>query len=471
MDIFDLVPDSFFSFLSSKNKRIYLASLLQVFKIYETGSILGVDKKIVVDDLVLFLEKNNKLLYDIEDEDDEESDPKSKRELALYILKRMEECGWIYVDVTNDYVEILNFSDVAITLCEALLNAYPQLDYDSELPDDYINPNEYQSYVYSIYSLLNQKDNVDYSLTFSLVYSDTRQLIRSIRRLDVRMKEYIQSVIDNSEIKALMEKLINYKNDIFDPSYVKLKITDNIDRYRLDIITRLEEFSKNETILKAISMNYLAVTKTPEEALAKAVRNIDEVIDAFSALKEFIDELDNKNRNYINSTIGKIKFLLSEEDNVIGKLNRILKFVKDSNKANKLDRSITLVNSLYDIPQLKVYDMEKSLYQPRGSYQRNANQMLDEAGLTGFNLDQDFFDKFRNAYNESDILAFIELNSINGVFDASRVINDKCDNKTFMKVVYAIIISVEKRYIIELKDEIIENKTYSIRNFTIRKTL
>ena len=83
MDIFDLVPDSFFSFLSSKNKRIYLASLLQVFKVYETGSILGVDKKIVVDDLVLFLDNNTRLLYDVEDEEDEESNPKSKRELEV----------------------------------------------------------------------------------------------------------------------------------------------------------------------------------------------------------------------------------------------------------------------------------------------------------------------------------------------------------------------------------------------------
>ena len=471
MDIFDLVPDSFFSFLSSKNKRIYLASLLQVFKVYETGSILGVDKKIVVDDLVLFLDNNTRLLYDVEDEEDEESNPKSKRELALYILRRMEECGWIYVDVTNDYQEIINFSDVAITLCEALLNAYPQLDYDSELPEDYINPNEYQGFVYSIYSLLNQKDNVDYSLTFSLVYSDTRQLIRSIRRLDVRMKDYIQSVIDNSDIKSLMEKLINYKNDIYDTSYVKIKISDNIDRYRLDIISKLEEFAKNETILKAISMNYLAVTKTPDEALAKAVRNIDEVIDAFSALKEFIDELDNKNRNYINSTIGKIKFLLSEEDNVIGKLNRILKYVKDSNKKGKIDPAMRLVENLYDIPQFKIFDMEKSLYQPRGSYQRNANQILDEAGLTGIELNDEFFGKFKNAYNESEIMLFIEEHSVDGVFEASTIINDKCDDRTFMKVVYSIIISVEKRYVIELKDEIIENKTYSIRNFIIRKTL
>ena len=339
-----MVPDNFFSLLASKNKRIYLASIIQVFKVYETGTILGIDKKIVVDDLVYFLDSNSSYLYDVENEEDEESNPKSKRELANYILRRMEECGWIYVDVTHDYMEVLNFSDAAITFCEAILNAYPQVEFgDDELPADYVNPNEYQGYIYSIYSLLSQTDNIDYSLTFSLVFSNTKQLIRAIRRLDARMKEYIASVVENTEIKNLMERLISYKNDIYDKSYVKLKISDNIDRYRLSIITRLEEMQSDEVIVKAISRNYTSITKSEDDAINKAIRNIDEVIDAFNALEDFISEIDNKNRNYINSTIGKIKFLLSEEDNVIGKLTTILKYIKDSNKKGKIDKAMRLV--------------------------------------------------------------------------------------------------------------------------------
>jgi hypothetical protein len=352
-----------------------------------------------VDDLTYFLDSNSQYLYDIEDEEDEEANPQSKRELANYILRRMEECGWIYVDVTNDYIEILNFTDVAITICEALLNAYPQIDLmDSELPDDYVDPTQYQGYIYSIYTLLNQQDNIDYALTFSLVFSNTRQLIRAIRRLDARMKEYITSVIDNTEIKDLMERLIRYKNEVYDKSYVKLKVSDNIDRYRLNIVTKLEEYQSDETIVKAISKNYIAVTKTEEEAISKTIRNIDEVIDAFNAIEDFIMEIDNKNRNYINSTIGKIKFLLSEEDNIIGKLNTILKFVKDQNKKGKQDRAIRIIDGLYNLPQLKVYNMEGSLYTPRGGYQRNANQVLDDVGFD-FDLNPEFLSQFRTAYN------------------------------------------------------------------------
>ena len=78
MDFFDMVPDNFFSMLSSKNRRIYLASILQVFKVYETGSILGIDKKVVVDDLIYFLDTNSSYLYETEDEEDVEDEAKDE---------------------------------------------------------------------------------------------------------------------------------------------------------------------------------------------------------------------------------------------------------------------------------------------------------------------------------------------------------------------------------------------------------
>ncbi len=473
MDFFDMVPDNFFSLLSSKNKRIYLSSILQVFKVYETGTILGIDKKIVVDDLTYFLETNKNYLFDAEDENDEESNPNTKRDLANYILRRMEECGWIYVDVTNDYVEILNFSDDAIIICEALINAYPQFEYsDEELPADYINPNEYHGYIYSINSLLSQKDNVDYALTFSLVYSNTKQLIRALRRMDARMKDYITSVVENTDIKNLMEKLISYKNDIYDTSYTRLKIADNIDRYRLSIITRLEEMQSDEAIVSAISKNYLAFSKTVDQAVDKAIRQIDEVIDAFNAIEDFINEIDVKNRNYINSTIGKIKFLLTEEDNVVGKINGILKYVKDTNKEGKIDKALRLIDGLYNLPVIKVIDGTNSLYQPRGPYSRNYNQFLDDFGIDGFEMNDEFMNQFKNLYNESEIKKFIDVHiNDNKSFIAGEVLDFDASREKLLMVIYSIIYASEHNYTISIFDDFVKTKDYMIRNFEIKKAL
>ena len=470
MDFFGMMPDNFFSLLSSKNKRIYLASILQCFKTYETGSILGIEKKIVVDDLINFLDKSS-YLYDVEDEEDEESNPQSKRELANYILRRMEECGWIYIDVTNDYEEILNFSDMAIIICEALINAYPTAfdSYDDGDQSYEVHVNEYQGYIYTIYSLLSNSDNVDYGMTFDLIYGYTKQLIRALRRLDSRLKEFISSVVDTSEVKDLMERLMTFKTEVYDRSYLKMKTSDNINRYRLAIVSRLEEIQTDEFAMSMIVNEYKRKYNNPDVAIAKATKSIDEVIDVFNSIDSFVSEIDNKNRTYINSTIGKIKFLLSEDDNIIGKLNAILKHIKTSNEKGKVEKSLKLVDTLYTLNHIKVMSGESSLYTPRGSYTRNYNQMLDDIGLEGFELTPEFMKQFKSAYNEVEIANFLESNLIDNRLQASQIINYNTENLTVLMTIYSLMFASTANYNIYVLDNKIEHKRYRLRDFLIER--
>lgn len=470
MDYFGMIPDNFFSLLASKNKKIYLACILQSFKTYETGSILGIEKKIVVDDLIHFLEQTS-YLYDVEDEEDEESNPQSKRELVNYILRRMEECGWIYIDVSNDYEEILNFSDMAIIICEAFINAFPtSMDYtDEDGSEVEIHASEYQGYIYTIYSLLTNPENVDYAMTFDLVYSYTKQLIRALRRLDSRLKEYISSVVDTAEIKDLMERLMTFKTEIYDRSYLKMKTSDNINRYRLAIVSKLEELENNEFAMNMIINDYKRRYSNASIAVARANKDVDEVIDVFNSIDGFVSEIDNKNRTYINSTIGKIKFLLSEDDNIIGKLNRILKYVKTSNEHGKIDKSMKMVDTLYCLNQLKVYDQEGSLYSPRGSYARNYNQMLDDISLEGFELTDEFMQQFKSAYNEVEIKNFLESNMLDHKLQASQMIQYNSDNLTVLMTVYSLMYASNLDYRITILHNKIEHKRYRLKDFIIER--
>ncbi|MDE7263847.1 MAG: hypothetical protein K2N64_04225 [Anaeroplasmataceae bacterium] len=470
MDFFGMIPDNFFSLLSSKNKRIYLASILQSFKTYETGSILGIEKKIVVDDLVNFLD-NSSYLYDVEDEEDEESNPQSKRELANYILRRMEECGWIYIDVTNDYEEILNFSDMAITICEALITAYPMAaeSYGDENESYELYANEYQGYIFTIYSVLHNTDNTDFAMTFDVVYNTTKQLIRALRRLDSRLKEYITSVVETAEIKDLMERLMTFKTEIYDRSYLKMKTSDNINRYRLAIVSKLEEFSKDEFAMSMVVNDFKRKFPAIDIATQKANKAIDEVIDVFNSIDVFVSEIDNKNRNYINSTIGKIKFLLSEDDNIIGKLNAVLKHIKTSNEKGRIDKAIRLVDTMYTLNQTKVYTCESSLYSPRGSYTRNYNQTLDAIGLEGFTLTEEFMQQFKSAYNEVEIKNFLESNMLENHLQASEIIHYNSENITVLMTVYSLMYASNLDYRIEVLDTMIEHKRYRLRDFIIER--
>ena len=249
MELFKIIPDNFFSLLSSKNKAIYAGCIIEAFKIYEEGSILGIDKKIVVEVLTDYLDKEMEDIVDMELDSD--ADKPSSRDKANFVLRRMEECGWIDVDVSNDYMEILNFRDYAITFIEALLQIEPQID-------DYVDGNqkEYRGYIYTIYSLLTNPMNIEYGVLMEQVYRNTKLFIRELRKLDSRLKDYIKSIIDRTEIKDLMESLIDYKVELVDKAYHRLKTSDNVNKYRLEIVNRLDAFLCDPAIMEQIAIAY-----------------------------------------------------------------------------------------------------------------------------------------------------------------------------------------------------------------------
>lgn len=479
MEIFDIIPNNFFTILSSKNRRLYTACAMQAFAVYESGSILGVDRKLIADELTIFLEHNDDLFDKSEEDfDDILEAPENARDTANLVIRRLEECGWIYIDVTSDYQEILNFTDVAITMIEALQEICPQqitydyydddADYASPTFTALVNPNEYKGYIYTIYSLL-ANENVDYPLMISEVYKNTKLLIRSLRKMDSRMKDYINSVVETSEIKDLMKRLMEYNDEIFSPTYTKLKTADNINKYRLDIVNRLESISANEVAMKQIAEDYMFRFRNPSLALDKANRDLDEMVDVFNQLDEFITGIDEKNKTYINSTIGKVKFLLNEEDNIIGKLNTILKYVKIQNKNGKTDKALNDIKSVVNLPSVKGYS-ESSLYTPRGRYERGDYSSLDLDRFDFESLGDDVLKGFKSKYDVVFMDKFIKSNlDDDGTLCAKDVVNVNGDQEDALNCIFILIFASENGYKIEKLDDMIVTSYFKMANFKITK--
>ena len=478
MELFDIIPQNFFSILSSKNRRLYTACAMQAFAIYETGSILGVDRKLIVDELTIYLENHDNLYVDDDDEfKDNLEHPENLRDTANLIIRRLEECGWVYIDLTADYTEILNFTDVAITIIEALQEICPQtLTYDYVDDDDYatptfqslVDPNEYKGYIYTIYSLLTN-DDLDYPLMISEVYKNTKMLIRSIRKMDSRIKDYINSVVETSEIKDLMKKLMEYNEEIYEPTYTKLKTADNINKYRLKIVTRLEEIASNQIAMEHIAQDYMYRFRNPNLAMDKANRDIDEMVDIFNELDDYISGLDEKNKNYINSTIGKVKFLLTEEDNIIGKLNSILKYIKAENKIGKVDRAMTKVNSVINLPSVKGFG-EGSLYTPRGKYQRGDFSSIDLDRFDFEALDESVLQGFKRKYDPAYMTDFIlrRLDDNNSL-EAKSIVDSNGTFEEALLCIYVLIFASEHNYRIEKMNDTIQTDYFKMANFKITR--
>ena len=459
MDIFKIIPQNFFSLLNSKNQNIYIRCIFAVFKVYEQGSILGMDKTIaqqtVIDEL-------DSMTETVEIDDIEETT--NNRDKANAILRRMEECEWIDIDVNNDYVEIINFRDYSITIIQALKNISQDTfyGYDDET-------HEFRGYIYTVYSLL-QNDHPEYALVVDQVYRNTIAFVREIRKLDSRLKYYIKSIIDNSEIKDLIGLLVNYKVELVDQAYSRLKTSDNVNKYKSFIIKKLEEFQQNPVIMDIISREYLTnAHNNTELARVRANKKIDDMIDIYNSLEYIIDEIDRKNKVYVNSTIAKIKFLLNDDENVIGKLNQILRYTADNIKKYKTEQALKTISPLFQIKSHNVIN-NNSLYTPRGAYSHSdAQYLLDNEITPSDALQEAFIKEFETNYSEEVIKKYLQaVFRQQSVIKASDLVKEDISDETIMRLLYILVYADgELNYYIRPLDTQIHHKRFKLNDFQI----
>jgi hypothetical protein len=461
MNIFEIVPKHFFSILCSKNQKVYVDALLELFKTYEQGSILGIDKNIAKQALIDYFD-----LFPIQEEleADEDEELRNNRDRVNQILRRLEECEWIDIDVNNDYEEILNFRDYAITVIEALKEIGADSYYGEQSEG-----HEFRGYIYTIYSLLSQ-DHGEYAMVIDQVYKNTVAFVREIRKLDSRLKYYIRTIVENSEIKDLINLLVNYKVELVDQAYRRLKTSDNINKYRVDIVKKLEEYQQDPLIMEMISKEYLIKNHNNHEiAMIKANKRIDDIIDIFNSISYIIDEIDNKNRVYVNTTIAKIKFLLSDDENVVSKLSGILKYLSKNIKQNKTKKALQDIEPLFNINSYQQLS-QNSIYTPRGIYKHIESQYLVENnGSPDYSFQEAFYQEFERNYSEEIIAKYLkEFFKTNNMIKASEILREDMSDEAILRLLYILVYAGEEmNYYINPLDEKIKNKRFDLDDFEI----
>lgn len=464
MDVFNIIPSNFFGLLAGKNRRLYVNCLLELFRVYEQGSILGMDKEIARQAIVDYLDINP---IDQAIEDDEEDVDWTNRDRANQILRRLEKLEWIDIDVNNNYEEILNFRDYAITIIEALKD----ISSDSFYEDFEDDGHEFRGYIYTSYTLLNS-DFGEYAMVLDQVYKNTLAFVREIRKLDSRLKYYIHSIIENSEIKDLINLLVNYKTELMDKAYRRLKTSDNINKYRSSIIKQLEIIQEDAYIMELLAKDHLVKAHNNYDlAMMKVNKKIDDIIDIYNSVSYIIDEIDNKNKIYVNSTIAKIKFLLSDDENVISKLTKILRFTGETIKDNKTKKALATIQPMFTLSTYLQVSKD-SLYTPRGIYKRIENQYLEDTSQDfDSRLRDDFYKAFEVHYSEEVIQKFLDdYFRVNHVIKASQIISDEMSDEAILRLLYILVYAGDDmNYYIQPLNQKINNPRFTIDDFEIIK--
>lgn len=461
MKLFDIIPDKFFSILSSSKKEIYSDCLFILYSDLKSNTSFGVDREIVVQTLTDYFEGlGDKNIFDDEDES-----VKSSREEANFIIRKFSECGWIDLETTTNYRQILNFTDYSI----AILETMEKLIKNEKL--------EYQGYVYTIYSILYNSQNSQYNVMLEQAYDNTGRLMNGLKSLNSNIKKYIEKITQQKSPEEIMKlHFEGYAQDITDKGYHRLKTSDNVSRFRPQIIERLEDIKKDREYIKAACNQSVEMEKHAsfEEAYEDILGKINDIIYAFENMDAIINEIDRKNSQYIRVSLARVKYLLNTSRDLGGQITDILKYVVSVIGDNGLDikeDSIDEIESLFSFfPQS--YVDEKSLYTVSEAKPEFKPQGIDmEGSLSSREREEkirEIKERNRLRMSRENIDRFVlELLKGRKAMNASSIPLE--DVKDYLRIIYILVYSKSRlvHYRIRRLNQKVSINGYSFGDFEI----
>ena len=332
--LFDVLPDNFFGPLAAPGKIVYWECICRLFAVTSKQLSFGVERDALVDELQYYFD--SAMSADVPEEEIEETGGMTSRDKANFMLRRLESYGWIYIDVDYSYVQRVNFRDYAVKIIKTLMAVSEE------------RRAEYQGYIYTIYNLA-KASGTNPGLGLLQIVDNMDALITGLKSLNANIKRYIDELTKHSTVAEIMDALLNdYYTNVVDKAYHRLLTSDNVAKFRPEIIERLEANSRNKRFLNAAAKEISELKEISfEEAEDFVLECLHEAIDAFRRMDEILNEINKKNTRYQRAAINRARFLLSSSEDIRGQLKEILSFMNERMKESSMDQ-----NSIYDLEEL-----------------------------------------------------------------------------------------------------------------------
>lgn len=306
--MFNVLPDNFFVPLSASGKIAYWECICKLFAIMDNQRSFGVERDVLVEELQYYFEQTN--AADLKEEDLYGADSRGK---ANWMLRRLEFYGWIEIETDKSYIQKVNFKEYAVKIIKNLL----------EIAEG--RQIEYQGYIYTIYSLVRSNtDNPGVVLIQILENMDN--LITGLKNLNSSIKHYIDELTRHKTVAEIMNVLFNdYITNIVDKAYHRLLTSDNVSKFRPEIIERLEGKSRSRSYIEKAAEEIAGIRElSAEDARELVYRYLHDIIDAFRNMDDILVEINQKNTQYQRAAINRARFLLTGSEDIRGQLKELL---------------------------------------------------------------------------------------------------------------------------------------------------
>ena len=314
---FDTLPSNLFNLLSTQGAfslhRHYMAVLLRIYALGEFNR-YGLARDVVHAEIVDYLngvDANAEIESEMADQAKSGSEAgsitglKSAQDYASYLIRRLEETGWIEREQHADYSETISLPDYAFTLLEAFRKVEEQ------------KPHEFSGQIYTAHQLIRSTKNKDFSpaLAVSQAYENVRQMVRGLSELNQNIRRYVERATQSKEIADLLHLQFNDYSETLGVSYHALKTSDHVSRYRRDIIDQMQRWLLNaEWLQKAGAELALQSRLTPDQAEQTLASYMQFVVYQLEDLDPLLAEIDQRHAQYLRTSLRQIRYQLGNAD-------------------------------------------------------------------------------------------------------------------------------------------------------------
>lgn len=316
MKLFEKIPASFFSILASPNREVYWAALVTLHHLLEY------DLNIPVEDYCIALgDKLSDMELTVEDSLDEEEQhlirqPNGK---VRWIIHRLKRAGWLDTEYREgSFEEVIAPRDYADQMIRLLLEL------------EQAETKEYNSLVFSTYSGLKQAYEEKSDRMYEALLTarrNTTELLQDLKSLYHNIRYYHQIIGQAVDVNQLLHDYYDEYKGMLDRVYHPIKTMDSLPHYRQPIIDILNALLVDDEIMERAAGRMVQLH--PDEELVQARRILDryvqELLSSYSNVGDILRQIDRKHRAYTRESVDSIKYRMSADHSIAGKLTELLR--------------------------------------------------------------------------------------------------------------------------------------------------
>jgi len=362
VELFDVLPERFFGLLAGKCRRIYAEAGLCLYEQYRLAQ-FGIEQEILRDKFQELIESwaEAGVAYEDEDFSAKDAGAEESRAKANHMIRRMKEFGWL------DYEQRENFK-IFILLPH----------YSSRLWGLFANlcegrAVEYQRFAFTTYQVLSgEAAKAQPSMAVLEAERLAEEFVEELRILLNNIKSKMEQVSAQTSLQdVLSHHFVEYRADIVDRSYHRLKTSDHVSRYRIRILQEVQEIRQNKERLRALCDDAVRrqLADSVEAAEYRMNASLQTIEEIYRGLDDMFAQIDRRHNQYVRASYERALYLQQAgsartESMIAGVLLAIAEAREERTEVGGLPRLFRLQGMDMLLPASRYVPRKKRILEP-----------------------------------------------------------------------------------------------------------